>query len=96
MENNIATKNAQRLATLSSIFCIINGLEATEELARILADAVMTSLAKWYSANNREFNPLTEEIDPHALAEAFARVQEIAILAKATAQSGIDMSDLMN
>lgn len=94
MENTIATQNAQRLARLTSVFCLINGLEATEELVPILTNCVMSGIARWYAENGRTFNPKTDLIEDDALAEAFARVQEIAILANMTAKAGIGMEGL--
>ena len=94
MENTIATQNAQRLARLSSVFCLINGLEPTAELARILTNCVMSGIARWYAEQGRTFNPQTEVIEDDAIAEAFARCQEIAILAQVAAQTGIGMEGL--
>ena len=99
MEENlspIAIENAQRLASLSTLFCAINGLEVTEELVPILSGAVLTGVARWYAENGRTFNPKTDRIEDDALAEAFARVQEIAILASISAQTGIGMEGLGN
>ena len=99
MEENlspIALENAQRLASLSTLFCAINGLEVTEELIPILSGAVLTGIAKWYADRGRTFSPKTDRIEDDALAEAFARVQEIAILASISVQTGIGMEGLGN
>lgn len=95
MENTIANQNAVRLAHLSSIFCLLNGLPATQELAHLLAGTVMANIGKWYKENGRkDFNPETELICDDAIKAAFARVQEIATLATLSAQMGIGMEDL--
>ena len=97
MENTIANQNAVRLAHLSSIFCLLNGLPATQELAHLLAGAVMANIGKWYKENGREdFNPETELICDDAIKAAFARVQEIATLATLSAQMGIGMEGLVS
>ena len=97
MENAIANQNAVRLAHLSSIFCLLNGLPATQELAHLLAGAVMANIGKWYKENGREdFNPETELICDDAIKAAFARVQEIATLATLSAQMGIGMEGLVS
>lgn len=95
MENTIANQNAVRLAHLSTVFCLLNGLPATQELAHILAAAVMANIGKWYKENGREdFNPETELICDEAIKAAFARVQQIAVLASISAQTGIGMEGL--
>lgn len=97
MEENlspIAIENAQRLAALSPLFCAMNGIPVTEELVPILSGAVLTGIARWYADRGRTFNPKTDRIEDDALAEAFARVQEIAILATISAQTGIGMEGL--
>ena len=94
MEQNltpIATENAQRLASLSTVFCIMNNIPITPELVPVLSNAVLSGIAKWYSDRGRTFDPKTDRIEDDALAEAFARVQEIAILAAISAQTGIGM-----
>ena len=96
MENTIATKNSERLATLSVIFCAINGIVPTPELAQALAGAVMSNCAKWYDEHNLAFNPATELIEGEALESAFKRVQEIAILASISAQTGVGMEGFID
>ncbi len=94
MEENltpIAIENAQRLASLSTVFCAMNGIPVTQELVPILSNAVLSGIAKWYSDRGRTFDPKNDRIEDDALAEAFARVQEIAILAAISAQTGIGM-----
>lgn len=94
MEENlspIATENAQRLAALSTVFCAMNGIPVTPELVPILSNAVLSGIAKWYSDRGRTFDPKNDRIENDALAEAFVRVQEIAILAAISAQTGIGM-----
>lgn len=99
MEENfspISIENAKRLASLSAVFCTINGLELTAELVPILSDAVLTGVERWYAENGRTFNPKTDRFEDDALASAFVRVQEIAILAYLSAQTGIGMEGLGN
>ena len=94
MEENlspIATENAQRLAALSTVFCAMNGIPVTPELVPVLSNAVLSGIAKWYSDRGRTFDPKNDRIENDALAEAFTRVQEIAILAAISAQTGIGM-----
>ena len=94
MEENltpIATENAQRLASLSTVFCIMNNIPITPELVPVLSNAVLSGIAKWYADRGRTFDPKNDRIEDDALAEAFARVQEIAILAAISAQTGIGM-----
>lgn len=94
MEENltpIATENAQRLAALSTVFCMMNNIPVTPELVPVLSNAVLSGIAKWYSDRGRTFDPKNDRIEDDALAEAFARVQEIAILAAISAQTGIGM-----
>jgi len=94
MEENltpIATENAQRLAALSTVFCMMNNIPVTPELVPVLSNAVLSGIAKWYSDRGRTFDPKNDRIENDALAEAFARVQEIAILAAISAQTGIGM-----
>jgi hypothetical protein len=89
MNTNIAQANATVLANLSTVFCIVNGITPTEELCQALALAVMANIKKWYDNNGRpDFNPQTEEICEDAIAEAFARVQQIADLALLSAKMG--------
>ena len=95
MNENIATQNAKRLASLSAIFCLINGIPATPELAPILSGAVMANIGKWYEEHGRtDFNPQTELICEDAIKFAFERVQTIANLALISAQTGIGMEGL--
>ena len=95
MENTIATQNAQRLASLSVIFCHINGLDPTVELAQALTGAVMANIGKWYEDNGyTNFDPRTMLICDEAIKAAFERVQEIANLAAISVQTGIGMEGL--
>lgn len=85
MENTIATQNTQRLASLSTLFCTINGLEETAELVPILSNCVLSCCARWCAENGQEFNPDTTLIPDDALVYALVRCQEIAILAQVAA-----------
>lgn len=87
--NTIGRQNAERLASMSAVFCAINGLEATEELVRVLTSAILSGVAKWYNDRGRTFNPNTELIEDDAMVEAFTRAQEIAILASVSVSAGI-------
>jgi hypothetical protein len=69
----------------------MNNIPVTPELVPILSNAVLSGIAKWYSDRGRTFDPKNDRIEDDALAEAFARVQEIAILAAISAQTGIGM-----
>jgi len=94
MEENltpIAAENAKRLASLSAAFCFMNNIPITPELVPILSNAVLSNIANWYSDRGRTFDPKNDRIEDDALAEAFARVQEIAILAAISAQTGIGL-----
>lgn len=88
--NPIATENAQRLASLSTAFCMMNGIPINEELVPILSNAVLSNIAKWYSDRGRTFDPKNDRIEDDALVAAFTRVQEIAILASLAAMTGIE------
>ena len=92
MNENIATQNAQRLATLSVIFCLTNGIFVTTELSQILAAAVMANVTKWYADNGRpDFSPETELICDDAIKAAFTRIQAIATLADIAARMEANM-----
>lgn len=92
MENTIANQNAKRLAALSTIFCIANEIPDNADVARAFAGVVMANINKWYTDNGRDdFDPSAELICDDAITAAFARVQEIAILASISAQTGIGM-----
>ena len=92
----IGRQNAKRLATLASIFCAINGIDANEnpEIGHALAEAVMSNIAKWYKSHDLVFDPNKDIIADEAILSAFKRVQEITILASITAQTGIGMEGL--
>lgn len=95
MNENIATQNAQRLASISVIFCRINGLDPTPELAQALTGAVMANIGKWYEDNDQtNFDPRTMLICDEAIKAAFERMQEIANLAAISVQTGIGMEGL--
>lgn len=92
MNENITTQNAQRLATLSAIFCLTNGIFFTAELGQILAAAVMANITKWYADNGRpDFSPETELICDDAIKAAFTRIQAIATLADIAARMETNM-----
>ena len=92
MNENIATQNAQRLATLSAIFCLTNGIFITPELGQILAAAVMANINKWYEENGRtDFSPETELICDDAIKAAFTRIQAIATFADIAARMEANM-----
>ena len=56
----------------------------------------MSNCAKWYDEHNLAFNPATELIEEEALESAFKRVQEIAVLASISAQTGIGMEGFID
>lgn len=90
----IAIENAERLAVLSNLFCIKNNIPITPDLVPILTNAVFEGITNWYAERGRTFNPKTERIEDDALANAFARVQEIADIATLCAvveKMGIEM-----
>lgn len=88
----IAEQNSERLAHLSVLFCKMNGIDANMEVVPALADCIMGGIAKWYAENGRtDFNPRTELIADDAIVSAFARAQEIVILATISAQTGVGM-----
>ena len=94
MNNTIATQNAERLASLSVVFCLMNDLTPNDELVAHLSGAVMYNLAKWYEDHGKTFNPANEIIEDEAIKAAFDRVQEIVTLAYISAQTGIGMEGL--
>ena len=89
---NIAEQNSDRLASLSVAFCAMNGIMPDMDIIKALVGAIMGGIAKWYAENGRtDFNPRTELIAEDAIVSAFARAQEIAILASISAQTGVGM-----
>ena len=90
MENTIANQNSERLAAMSVIFCMMNGINPSDELVGILAMTVMSEIAKWYDENGKgNFNPMTDLVEEDAIRFAFGRIQQIANLAKVTAELGL-------
>lgn len=89
---NITEENSARLASLSVAFCAMNGIEPDSQVVSALCGVVMSGIAKWYADNGRtDFNPSTELIAEDAIVSAFARAQEIVILATISAQTGVGM-----
>ncbi len=89
----IGLQNAKRLASIAAVFCAINGIDATlsPEIGQAIAGATMANIAKWYEDHGLTFDPSKDEIADEAIESAFMRIQEIAILAAITAQTGIGM-----
>ncbi len=86
MDNTIASQNSKRLSVLSAVFCLLNGITPTDELAQVMSLAVMGNILKWYADNGQPyFNPATELICDEAVQFAFGRVQQIADLARISA-----------
>ena len=92
----IGLQNATRLATLASVFCAINGIDVTlvPEMSHVLAGATMSNIAKWYEDRGLTLDPQKDVIADEAIVSAFTRIQEIAILASISAQTGIGMEGL--
>lgn len=92
----IGLQNAKRLASVASVFCVINGIDTAlaPEILPALAGATMANIAKWYEDHGLTFDPNKDVIADEAIESAFTRIQEIAILAAITAQTGIGMEGL--
>ena len=91
MEKNIAFENASRLAALTAAFCLMNGIEMNKEVADTFALGVMAGISVWYKERGIDFDPRIHTIEDAAIQEVFGRMQEIAILASISAQTGIGM-----
>lgn len=86
-----ATINAHVLSAASVAFCNAQELEPTDELVRVLCQAVMTALAQWYKDNGKTFAPQTDLIEDEAILYAFEKMGNIAMLARISAMTGIGM-----
>ena len=87
---DITEQNSARLASLSVSFCMMNGIVPDEQMTSALTGVIMGGIAKWYNENGRpDFNPRTELIADDAIVSAFARAQEVVILATISAQTGV-------
>lgn len=91
MEKNIAIENATRLAALTTVFCLMNGIEMTKEIADTFALGVMAGIGAWYKERGIDFDPRVNAIEDAAIQEVFGKMQEVAILASISAQTGIGM-----
>ena len=92
MENNIARQNADALAALSVVFFMLNDIPCDGEVTGVFSEMIIAHIGRWYMENKgRALNPETEIICDEAIKSAFARAQEIAVLAQISAQTGIGM-----
>lgn len=92
MEKNIARQNADALAALSVVFFMLNNIPCEGEVVGVFSQMIMSHIGRWYVENKgRALNPETEIICDDAVKSAFARAQEIAVLASISAQTGIGM-----
>ena len=95
MEKNIATINSEKLASLSFLFCLTNGLEVTQELSDAMAMTIILTIAKWYNDRGMAFNPETDLITDEAISYAFAEMQELTdgarFVARVCAETGIGL-----
>lgn len=82
MEEHIANQNAERLANLSFIFFVLNGLPHDAELIGIFSEMIMTAIGKWYKENKGYIiDPETEIICDDAIKYAFDHAHQIVVLA---------------
>ena len=92
MEKNIARQNADALAVLSVVFFMLNDIPCDGEVTGVFSQMIMAHIGRWYMENKgRALNPETEFICDDAIKSAFARAQEIAVLAQISVQTGIGM-----
>ena len=96
MEKNIAIENATRLAGLTAVFCLMNGIKMDKETADAFALGVMAGISVWYKERGIDFDPRIHAIEDAAIQEVFSEMQEIAILASISAQTGIGMEGFGN
>lgn len=92
MEKNIARQNADALAAHSVVFFMLNNIPCEGEVVGVFSQMIMAHIGRWYMENKGYvINPETEIICDDAVKSAFARAQEIAVLASISAQTGIGM-----
>lgn len=92
MEKNIARQNADALAAHSVVFFMLNNIPCEGEVVGVFSQMIMAHIGRWYVENKGYvINPETEIICDDAVKSAFARAQEIAVLAQISAQTGIGM-----
>lgn len=92
MEKNIARQNADALAAHSVVFFMLNNIPCEGEVVGVFSQMIMAHIGRWYMENKGYvINPETEIICDDAVKSAFARAQEIAVLAQISAQTGIGM-----
>ena len=92
MEKNIARQNAEALAALSVAFFMLNDIPCDDEVVGVFSEMIMAHIGRWYTENKgHALNPETEIICDDAVMSAFARAQEIAVLAHISVQTGIGM-----
>lgn len=87
----ISQQNAELLARLSVIFCLMNGITPTDEFVEVFTTAIMAYISCWYAKQGRTFNLDTDVVEEEAVKFAFGRAQELANLASISAQTGIGM-----
>lgn len=81
--NDFAIQNANKLATLSDIFCKLNGIAVDQTTSDLLAMTVMGLIYGWYEDRGRTLDPCAELIEDEAIGHAFAQLQGMVINALA-------------
>lgn len=91
----IAMQNSSRLAQISTVFCQMNGIRVTSEIADAMADAVVCAINEWYNDNEgRCINLVTEVVCEDAIVYAFKQMQGIFSLARVAVSLGMTSADL--
>ena len=83
MEKTIREINSERLASVSVVFTIFNGIDPTKEFIDILSLTVAVEIKTWYDEQGRDFDFDTELVDEEAVKYAFGRIQALTNAAKA-------------
>lgn len=92
---SIVMQNSSRLAKISTVFCQMNGIRVTPEIADAMADAVVCAINEWYNDNEgRNINLVTEVVCEDAIAYAFKQMQGIFSLALVAVSLGVTSADL--
>lgn len=93
--SSIVMQNSSRLAQISTVFCQMNGIRVTPEIADAMADAVVCAINEWYNDNEgRSINLVTEVVCEDAIVYAFKQMQGIFSLARIAVSLGVTSDDL--
>lgn len=92
MEDNktlsIAEQNSKHLGHLSTLFCLMNGINIDPILVMVFSHTVMGCIAQWYNEHGREdFDPAQEIIEEEAIKYAFAEMQKLTDEARDEAEA---------